>query len=207
MGGGTGFLAFAFEGSTSEPLISFWPVSMSRAFKVISSTAASVTGTDSLTENEGETRCSPGCSLRTGLGFGFTGSGRFMSILLGTSRLGALVVWSFWDPASISPFEDLNFDRGGATGLSAVPGTLTSLLESISTTNERGLGLGVGLETDATLGSGASWSSEFVAFPLEPQRTGAEHSSDPRDVSFKSFNDVPLTPYRQKETNELKLAL
>ena len=105
------------------------------------------------------------------------------------------------------PFEDLDFDRGGATGLSAVPGTLASLLESISTTNERGLGLGVGLETDAALGSGASWSSEFAAFTLEPQDTGAQHSSVSCDVSLKSFNDVPLSPYQQKETSELKLAL
>ena len=50
-----------------------------------------VTATDSLPENEGETRRSPGGSLRTGLGFGFTGSGRFMSILLGASGLGALL--------------------------------------------------------------------------------------------------------------------
>ena len=103
------------------------------------------------------------------------------------------------------PFEDLDFDRGGATGLSAVPGI--SLLESISTTNERGLGLGVDLETDATLGSGTSCSSEFVAFALDPQKTGADHSSDSCDVFFKSFNDVPLTPYHQKETSELKLSL
>ena len=81
------------------------------------------------------------------------------------------------------------------------------MLESISTTKVRGLGLGVGLDTDGTLGSGASWSSEFVVFALEPQRTGAEHSSDSSDVSFKSFNDVPLTPCHQKETSELKLAL
>ena len=96
------------------------------------------------------------------------------------------------------PFEDLDFDRGEATGLSAVPGTLATMLESTSTTNERGLGLGVGLETDATLGSGASWSAEPVAFTLEPQITGAEHSSDSCDVSFESFNDVPFTPYHQK---------
>lgn len=102
------------------------------------------------------------------------------------------------------PFKDFDFDRGGATGLSAVPGTLATLLESNSTTNERGLGLGVGLET---VGSGASWSAEFVAFTLEPQITGAEHSSDSCDVSFESFNDVPFTPYNQKETSELKLAL
>ena len=83
MGGGAGFLGFVFEGSSSEPLISFWPVSVSRAFEVISAT-------DSLPENEGETRCSPGNSLGTGLGFGFTGSGPF--ILKGASILGTLVV-------------------------------------------------------------------------------------------------------------------
>lgn len=107
----------------------------------------------------------------------------------------------------MSPFEDLDFNRGGATGFSAVSRTLASLLESFSTTNERGLGLGVGLETDATLGSGASWSSEFVESALEPQRTGAEHSSDSCDVSFKCFNDVPLTPFSPKKTSEIKLAL
>lgn len=96
--------------------------------------------------------------------------------------------------------EDLDFDRGGATGLSVVTGTLSSLLESISTTNERGLGLGVGLETDATPGRGASWSSEFVALALQPQRTGAEHSSDSCNVSSKSFNDDPLTPFFTKKT-------
>lgn len=204
MGGGTGFWGFVFEGSSSEPLISFWPVSVSRAFEVISSKDASVTATDSFPENEGETRSFPGNSLRTGLDFGFTGSGTF--ILKGASSLGTLVVWSFWDRASTPPFEDIDFDRGGATGLSTVPGTLVFLLESISTTDERGLGLGAGLETDGTLGSGASWSSQFVAFALEPQTTGAD-SSDSRDVSFKSFNDVPLTPCHQKETSKLKLAL
>ena len=87
----------------------------------------------------------------------------------------------------MSLFEGLDFGRGGATGFPAVSRTLESLLESLSTTNERGLGLGVGLETDATLGSGAS------------QRTGAEHSSDSCDVSFKSFNDVPLMPFYQRK--------
>ena len=68
---------------------------MSFASEVISSMDASVTTTDSLPETEGETRRSSRSSLRAGVGFGFTVSGRFMSILLGASSLGALVVWSF----------------------------------------------------------------------------------------------------------------
>ena len=207
MGGGLGLLALSFEGSTSEePLISFWPVWMSRALAVISSMEASATATDCLPENEGETRCSPWSSLQPGLGFGSGGRWRFMSILFGASSLAAFVEWSFGDPASMSVLEDLDFDRGGATGFSAVTGTLSSLLESISTTNERGLGLGVGLETDATLGRGASWSSEFVAFALQPQRTGAEHSSDSCDVTLKSFNDNPLTPFLPKRDKRNKFS-
>ena len=82
MGGGTGFFGFALEGSTSEPLIFFWLVSMSCAFELISSTDA----------KEGETRCSTGSSIATGLGFGFTRGEKFKSILLGASGLGALMV-------------------------------------------------------------------------------------------------------------------
>ena len=95
MGGGTGIFGFALEGSTSEPLIFFWLASMSSAFELIYSTGASVTTTDSLPENEGETRCSTGSSLATGLGFGFTSGEKFKSILFGASSLGALTVWSF----------------------------------------------------------------------------------------------------------------
>ena len=90
MGGGKGFLGFALDGSTSEPLISFWLVSMSCKFEL-----TSVTATDSFSENEGETRCCPRSSLATGLGFGFTRDEKSKSILLGASALGALIVWSF----------------------------------------------------------------------------------------------------------------
>ena len=95
MGGGTGFLGFALDGSTSEPLISVRLVSMSCTFELISSKGASVTTTDSLAENEKETSCCPRISLATGVGFGFTRHEKFKSILFGASTSGALMVWSF----------------------------------------------------------------------------------------------------------------
>ena len=106
MRGGTGFLGFALDGPTSEPLISVWLVSMSCTFELISSKGASVTTSDSLAENEKETSCCPRISLATGVGFGswFRDSGERCFMVSGicsvhvraTNNWSRTFIWFMW---------------------------------------------------------------------------------------------------------------
>lgn len=71
------------------------------------------------------------------------------------------------------------------------------MFESCSTTNERGLGLGVGLETDADRGIDAGWSAGLHSSGLAMEGAGVEALSESRDVCLVSF---PLLSLQRKKS-------